>query len=191
MNINKDLKIITKKTNTVFKNNYIELQNNDVIFPNDTLGNHIKIIENNSNTPGIVIICENEQDEILLIELFRYGVESYSLEFPRGYKNKNEPFLDAGLRELKEETNILDRDIIDSTLFGSFFINSAHTASEVGVIYISVQSDNLDIKLEKKESIKNYFWFDTNTLKKRISEGLIKDSFTINALMFYLLKSIK
>lgn len=189
MDENKSLKIITKKINTVFKNKYIELQDNGVIFPNNASGNHIKIIENDSNTPGIVILCENEKNEILLIDLFRYGVDCYSIEFPRGYKNKNEPFIDAGIRELKEETNILINDIITSSLLGSFFVNSAHTASEIGVVHITVKSDNLDIRTEEKESISKYFWFDLNTIKNKVSKGQIKDSFTINSLMLYLLRS--
>lgn len=187
MNNTENLKIVTIKTNTVFKNNYIELQNNDVIFPDKKNGKHIKIIENNSNMPGVVVICQNEIKEILLINLYRYGVDDNSIEFPRGYKTEHESLIDAGTRELSEETNIKKKNITNFSILGSFFINSAHTASEVGVVLFEIKSKHLKIKLERKESINNFFWLNINSIKNKIKSGQIKDSFTINSLMLYLL----
>ena len=179
------LKIKTKHINTVFKNKYIELQNNDVVFPDNNTGKHIKIIENNSTTPGIVIICENSKKELLFVELYRYGIGDYSLELPRGYKKEKEAFIDAGIREIREEVNINRTDIINVSLKGTFYTNTAHTASEVGVVFITVDSKNLEIELEKKESIFNYKWLTPNKIKDGIKKGLIKDSFSINSFMLH------
>ncbi|MBF0472743.1 MAG: NUDIX hydrolase [Nitrospirae bacterium] len=183
----KDNKIHTTEINVIFKNKYIELQDNDVIFPNGKTGKYLRVIEKDSKTPGSVIICINEFNEILLVTLYRYGIDQYSLEFPRGYKDKTEGFIDAGVRELREEVNIQDKNIVNVSLIGSFFVNTSNNASEVGVVLIHINSLDLNVKLEIQESIIESQWLPIKHIKEKIIIGEIKDSFTINAFMFLLI----
>lgn len=50
-----------------------------------------------------IIACTSDND-ILLIRQYRYGSDQVELEIPGGAVNENEPPLQAGLRELLEET---------------------------------------------------------------------------------------
>ncbi len=54
--------------------------------------------------PAVVVIAENEDEELLLIEQFRYPVAEAILEFPAGIVEQGEAYEVAAARELQEET---------------------------------------------------------------------------------------
>jgi len=172
--------IKTIKKNTVFKNKYLELQNNYVEFPNKTQGEYLKIIENSSPTPGIVVCCKNEENEYLLIDIFRYGINKRSLEFIRGYTNKNEEFILSAKRELFEESGINVDNIISNKYVGSFYINTSNTLSEIPVIKINIKNVD-EVSPQTEESIINILWKSSIEMESMIRNGVIKDSFTISA----------
>lgn len=179
-------KITTIKENTVFQNKYIEVQNNDVKFSDDKDGKYIKIIENSSKNPGIVVCCIDEDNRYLLINIFRYAIDKNSLEFVRGYSDNDENFVDSAKRELKEETGIKYNDMLESNLLGSFYVNSANILSEIPVIYIKVKNNSFTTP-QIDEHIDQIIWKDSLEIKNMIKNAEIKDSFTLNA---YLLLNI-
>jgi len=175
--------IKTIKINTIFKNKYLELQNNDVKFPNNTQGQYLKIIENSSSTPGVVVCCKNEDNEYLLIDIFRYGINKRSLEFIRGYTEESEDYILSAERELFEESGISVDNIQSSNQIGSFYINTSNTLSEIPVIKITIR--NVDVTSpQSEESIVNILWKSNSEIENMIMSGVIKDSFTISAYLF-------
>ncbi|MFT7005283.1 MAG: ADP-ribose pyrophosphatase [Sulfurimonas sp.] len=180
----------TEKENVVFISKYIEVQNNDVVDTNTkNKFKHIKLIENNTINPGSVVLCKYN-DKFLLLENYRYGINDFSLELPRGYKNLNESLEDCARRELKEETDIsynLNMDSIHK--LGEIAVNSAILASKVSFFLITINQSINNLQLQSDEHIISYSWIDMNTLLDYVKNGKIIDSFTINALMLYKLKS--
>lgn len=178
----------TKEKRIIFSNKYIELQNNLVEdIKNKKTFEHIKVIENGTSTPGAVILCEYK-DKILLIESYRYGIDEMSWEFPRGYIKENELLEDCAIRELYEETSIaFNREIDKLTKLGEITINSSYIASKVSLYLITINQEIHNLKLQDSEYIKSFKWTDINSLFDDIKSGLIKDSFTINTLMYFYL----
>ncbi len=176
--------IITKETNTIFKNEYIEFQNN--LVENSKTKNqysHIKLIQNSSNYPGSVILCKFK-DKFLLLNNYRYGIEEYCWELPRGYKNKNESLEECAIRELKEEINIdIDKNSKIEKL-GEISVDSSILASKVAIYIIEVVNIN-ELIMQKEEDISSYKWLNLNEVMQYIKKGKLFDSFSINAFMLY------
>lgn len=136
-----------------------------------------------------MILCEYNK-KFLLLETYRYGINDFSLELPRGYRNANESLKECAIRELKEETNIEFNTTIDTIQkLGEIAVNSAIIASKVTLFLIIITQPIDNLELQAEEQINSYSWTDITTLNKYISEGKIIDSFTINTLMFYNLKN--
>lgn len=178
--------LLTKEKKTLFKNKYIELQNN--LVEDETNKNkfeHIRIIENDTNRPGSVILCKY-QNSFLLIENYRYGINEVCFELPRGYVELNESLSDCAIRELYEETNIIFNKSIDKlTKLGEIAVNSSILASKVSLYLISINQIIDDVQLQSSEHIQSFKYYTLKELHEKIKEGKIIDSFTINALMLF------
>ena len=176
--------LITQKENTIFKNKFIELQNNTVLnTETKTIFEHIKLIENESSYPGSVAMCKLD-NSFLVLENYRYGIDDMCFEFPRGYAEKNETLEECAIRELYEEIGIgfSANDCIQK--LGEISINSSYLASKVSIFLIEIKNSGT-FKYQKEELIKNHFWLTSNEIYELIKNNSIVDSFTISAMMLY------
>lgn len=176
----------TKEIIIVFKNKFIELQNN-LVEDEETkkIFNHIKIIESEREYVGAVILCKLN-DTFLIIENYRYGINDTVFELPRGGAKSNETFEECAIRELKEETNItfdIQTDLIKQ--IGVISINSSILASKVPVYLIEINQIPENIELQSEEYINSYNWLSLKELNEMILNGKIIDSFTLSALKLY------
>lgn len=177
----------THHINTIFKNNFIELQNNDVEnLINNHQFKHIKMIENESNEPGVAIICEMN-DKFLLLKNYRYGVNRECFEVPRGYTEENEHIINCAMRELCEEIGITQSSIISAEILGYVDTNSSILASSVAIVHMKLLDDCL-LKVQKDELITDYYWYTIDEIKNLIEKNIILDSFSICGFMLYIVK---
>lgn len=177
----------THKINTIFKNNFIELQNNDVEnLINNHQFKHIKMIENESNEPGVAIICEMN-NKFLLLKNYRYGVNRECFEVPRGYTEKNEQIINCAMRELCEEVGITQSCIISTEVLGYVDTNSSILASSVAIAHMKLLDDCL-LTVQKDELITDYYWYTIDEIKNLIEKNIILDSFSICGIMLYIVK---
>lgn len=177
----------TTKINTILKNDFFEVQNNDVI--NENTGKalqHLKIIEKGTRCAGAVAICQLG-DRLLLINNYRYGIGKMSLEFSRGYVEKDENPEECAIRELFEETGIVFNHQLDTIeRLGEMAVNSSFLATIVPFYLIKINQPfkELNMKLQKEENIKEFQWLLINEIDNMIKEGKIIDSFTIAGMNF-------
>ncbi|MGM9946466.1 NUDIX hydrolase [Floccifex sp.] len=57
-----------------------------------------------SNAGGVCVLALTEKEEIILVQQFRYPSKEELFELPGGRREQGEEFIEAGARELKEET---------------------------------------------------------------------------------------
>lgn len=94
----------TVNTKTVYENNWIKVEENDVIDPsgNDTIYGLVK-----PKNYAIAILPLDEEKNTWIVGQYRYATKSYEWELPKGgCPIDQEGPMEAGRRELLEETGI-------------------------------------------------------------------------------------
>lgn len=84
----------------LYRGKVVSLRVDEAELPN---GRHAKreVVEHNG---GVCVVPLTDQNEILMVEQFRYPYGEVVLEIPAGKREGTEPPLECGIRELREET---------------------------------------------------------------------------------------
>jgi hypothetical protein len=93
------------KSSLIYKNPWISLREDEVIFPKGKKG----IFGVVTMKPGSSIVAIDDEMQIYLIKEYKYGVKRESLELISGAIDLGETPLAAAKRELKEETGLTAR----------------------------------------------------------------------------------
>ena len=91
-----------KKTKGIYKNDWIEVREDEVIRPNGNKG-VFGIVEGAS---GASVVALTKENEVYLTKEYRYAQDATTYELPSGAMDKGETPLEAAKRELKEETGL-------------------------------------------------------------------------------------
>ena len=178
-NIVKKLKEILVDENPWLKHYYDRVR-----FPDGTKGRYNRIVEGNENR-GIVILPLNFKKELGLVKLYRYPIQLWQWELPRGFGENNLTAVDNARRELEEE---MDMDAEKFIVLGSTFPNSGLLSSEVDVVVAYNVKSIKKMGDMEKGMIKEFKFFNINQIKEMVCNGIIKDGFTIAA---YTLANLK
>ena len=85
----------------IYKGKIIKLRRDTALLPNGKTSTR-EVIEHNG---GVCVVPLTPENEVLMVEQFRYPYGAPVLEIPAGKRDsKTEPPLDCGRRELREET---------------------------------------------------------------------------------------
>lgn len=79
----------------------------------------LKLVTGKNSPDGVVIysLYGEKQDKVILIRQYRYSLNDFVYEFPAGLVEDGEPYKEAAIREMKEETGLE---------FTPFTVNSAY-----------------------------------------------------------------
>lgn len=91
---------------TGYENPWIRVREDDVVRPDGTPGLY-GVVE--LRRPAVFVVALTDDDEVLMVSLYRYATQVMSLEVPSGGADDDEP-LDAARRELFEETGYTARE---------------------------------------------------------------------------------
>jgi hypothetical protein len=174
-------KLKTIKENLIFQNKFITLYNNEVGNNENKTFNHIKLIDGSSEDSGVVIICEIENtNSLLLLESYRYGIDDFIIEMPRGYIEKDkENFKEATFREISEEINLNEEDILDFKYIGNYKQNPSIMNSTIHVTYLLIKNDLSKLILSKEENITNIVICKKEEIINTINDGLSLSSYLL------------
>jgi 8-oxo-dGTP pyrophosphatase MutT (NUDIX family) len=94
----------TNSTRVVYENPWVRVREDHVTRPGGTPGLY-GVIE---IRPSVGVVATNERDEIVLVGQWRYSVDRYSWEIPRGGSDPGEhDLLAVAQRELEEEAGVV------------------------------------------------------------------------------------
>ena len=173
-------------SNLVYKNNFIQLFDEEVIAPTGIKVNYGRV--NFKKIAASVIIFDSVKKSILLVGQYRYPNAFYSWETIQGGSEKKESPYNIAIREMEEEAKLtttkLEKICITNTSNSVtdetahlFFCDFANTFE-----YKKATAD-LTEKLELK-------WFPLDKALKMINEGDIRDSLT-QISIFHLSNALK
>ena len=97
----------------------------------------IKAVTHDNHADGVILygVYGEEKDKVVLIRQFRYPINGYVYEFPAGLVEPGEDMLDAGIREMQEETGLEFRPVEAGSYSRPFFTTIGMTDESCGTVY--------------------------------------------------------
>jgi ADP-ribose pyrophosphatase len=110
----------------VFRNKFLEVRNDSVLFPSGEGGRHLSLHSPAGGAIGGVVMLPVLGDgRIVFLRQFRHGSRRWEIELPRGFIDANETSEQAAHRELQEEYGVRAEELseigrinADTALFG-------------------------------------------------------------------------
>lgn len=96
-------KIKKLSSKLIYENPWIRIREDDVVFPNG-INSIYSTVEYVSGEGGGWVVALDEENNIILVNQYRYPIDRFSLEIPGGHTEKWEKLIDAMKREFIEET---------------------------------------------------------------------------------------
>ncbi len=153
-----------------------ELEFRDYLDDENQLHEGIAVIHSKDAANVVPITNDNN---IVLVRQFRFGIEDYTLEVPGGLLEPNEDRLKAVQRELLEETGYTSTEF---TFLGSVYSNPVFIDCEIhhflafGASLQSEQQLDFDEEIEIVE-------LSITDVYKRLDKGEFKHPHTVSALL--------
>ena len=108
------------------------------------------------NTPNGVImygIYGEQKDKVVLVRQYRYPIGGYVYEFPAGLVEPNEELVDAGVREMYEETGLTFTPVEAGSYMKPFFTTVGMTDESCGTVFGYCSGDPTNTHQESSEDI--------------------------------------
>ena len=106
----------------------------------------LKAVTHDSHPDGVILygVHGEKRDKLVLVRQFRYPVNGYVYEFPAGLVEPGEDMLDAGIREMYEETGLQFTPVDAPSYSRPFFTTVGMTDESCGTVfgYCSGQPSN-------------------------------------------------
>ena len=129
---------------------------------------------------GGACILAVKDGKVLLEKQFRYAYGEEIYEIPAGKRDKGEDFFVTAKRELEEETGLIPLNLKKIT---EMYPTPGYT-DEVIAIFYADEFENGKLHFDDTEFLTSE-WVDIDLAYKMIEDGVIKDSKTIVALLWY------
>ena len=155
---------IEKKTNTPFLNFY----EFEAIHRDGTVNKHpyyvasrakkiedLKAVNHQNKPDGVILygVYGQQKDKVVLIRQFRYPLGSYCYEFPAGLVEPGEDMLEAGIREMYEETGLTFVPVEAGAYSRPFFTTIGMTDESCGTVFGYCSGEPTNCHQEASEEI--------------------------------------
>jgi 8-oxo-dGTP pyrophosphatase MutT (NUDIX family) len=130
----------------------------------------------------VQVVAETDDKKIILVEQYRFGTEKFSLELPGGNMDGNESAIEAGRRELAEETGFCGDEAV---ILAELSPNPAIQTNTLNVVLIKNCNKRGDTHFDEFEDLKTSF-VSKRELVDAIKNGKITNCVTISAIAMYL-----
>ena len=108
------------------------------------------------NVPNGVImygVYGEQKDKVVLVRQYRYPIGGYVYEFPAGLVEANEELIDAGVREMFEETGLAFTPVEAGSYMKPFFTTVGMTDESCGTVFGYCSGTPTNTNQESSEDI--------------------------------------
>ena len=97
----------------------------------------LKAVTHDNHPDGVILygVHGEKKDKVVLIRQFRYPLNGYVYEFPAGLVEPGEDMMDAGIREMYEETGLNFTPVDAGSYSRPFFTTIGMTDESCGTVY--------------------------------------------------------
>lgn len=166
-----------------FRDQYVFLLRDAVRFPGDSLGTYSRLISEEDDPRGVIILPVYQQ-QILLIRHFRHATRTWHLEIPRGFGVKGLTSEENAKKELDEEIGARSSRLIS---LGQIYPNTGMTAECDELFFAEVE---LYGDVEIQEAITELLPTPVSEFERMIRDNEITDGFTLAAYVRAKLKGL-
>ncbi|MEP1305151.1 MAG: NUDIX hydrolase [Balneola sp.] len=132
----------------------------------------------------INVIALTDENEIVLVEQYRYGIEEPTLELPGGMVDPGEHPKETSIRELKEETGYAGNEVVN---LGKVSSNPAILTNYTHTYLVKGCKQVADQKLDGNERI-NVHLMPLQKFLDMVADGEVHHSLVVAAVAKYLLR---
>ena len=129
-------------------NKYLNLYEQDAVFRDGNSAPYyvasrrksvdtLKSVTHDNHPDGVILygVYGESKDKVVLIRQYRYPVDGYVYEFPAGLVEPGENMLDAGIREIYEETGLEFTPVDGGSFCRPFFTTVGMTDESCGTVF--------------------------------------------------------
>ena len=97
----------------------------------------LKAMTHDNHPDGVILygVHGENRDKVVLVRQFRYPINGYVYEFPAGLVEPGEDMLEAGIREMFEETGLEFTPVEGGAFSRPFFTTVGMTDESCGTVY--------------------------------------------------------
>lgn len=153
---------IEKKTNTRFLNFYeFEAVHRDGSLSPYYVASRakdipeLKAVSHLNKPDGVILygVYGEQKDRVVLIRQYRYPLGGYVYEFPAGLVEDGEDMLEAGIREMYEETGLVFQPVDAGSYSRPFFTTIGMTDESCGTVFGYCSGEPTNTHQEASEEI--------------------------------------
>ena len=127
------------------------------------------------------VIAITEDQRLVLVKQYRHGTRTITLEIPGGLCDDGEDVIQAGLRELEEETGFSGSDV---HIIGCVEPNSAFLNNQCSTIVVHDVKKTSVQQLDDTEEIEVVL-LPLEEVEEYVQKGIIRNAMVISAFYFF------
>ena len=129
-------------------NKYLNLYEQDAVFRDGSSApyyvasrrksaDQLKSVTHDNHPDGVILygVYGEKKDKVVLVRQYRYPVDGYVYEFPAGLVEPGEDMVDAGIREMYEETGLDFTPVDGGSYCRPFFTTVGMTDESCGTVF--------------------------------------------------------
>src|SRR5581483_196746 len=168
----------TLTSRIAYQSPYLTVREDTVITPGGSEGTY-SVVE---SKPGVLIIAETTNNEIYLIESFRYPLQAWRWEIPGGGIDEGDTPLQAAKKELEEELGLVAHTWLQ---LGDIYPSNNGPLKDHNIVFLARDLHTAQMHHEAGEAISPPKAVSWETVLSMVRNGEFTDGQSLGALLYY------